>query len=677
MNRANVYLASVVPVFAMHLCLPYRSYTPTQPTNDVYRCSAQISRDLPGGKKLTEEWESLTFGTKTQPQALADCQAAVDGYIAQHLSPGFTWTAQNLVAVADAREKAAACLVDWDAKALPQHDFGAPTGVELRWNYPPSNMGSAEFQLVAEDGTVTFAQPAIANASVDLAERFGFSDAGVYTPGTRNAAFSDIFISLGTPFMVGDLEIKKFYVQSVGTAFADASAWPSYRVQSSDVNFFVYVESDGPQGVDSFCVTNAQWIEFRIYQGPPYGEFTFSNTLQMELYGSQLTLKLSLSSPAAPFSAAFKAYQPFVSLVDKTVPTSPVTLAADIALDLDGSADLKRFLWFENFDRAGESFLGEGNPISAPLRKGDRLVSVVAYDSKGSYGAATMTVTVPNVPPVANDDAYETDEDQTLIVPIPGVRGNDHDANGDAFSLILESDPAHGNLMLEDDGSFTYVPDPDYSGVDTFAYKLNDFTAYSNVATVTITIRPVNDAPVAVNDAYSAKEDKKLVVAAPGVLANDTDAEGSALTAALVTGPSHGALALASNGSFTYLPALDYFGPDAFSYRASDGTAWSSAATVSITVVERKPDEEMGDLREIITPLVPGTLNAGQANGLLVKIDLAIAKYQAGQKAVACNLLTALIGQVNGLVAEGTLPAATAQEILARAQNIRGEMGCI
>jgi VCBS repeat-containing protein len=531
--------------------------------------------------------------------------------------------------------------------------------------------------MVAEDGTVTSAQPAIANASLDLAERSGFADAGVYTPGIRNAAFSDIFISLSTPFMVGDLQITKFYVQSVGTVFADDNGLPSYRVQGSDATFFVYVESSGPQGVDSFCVTNAQWVGFRLYQGAPYGEFTFSNTLQMELYGRQLTLKLSLSSPAAPFSAAFKAHQPFVSLVDQTAPTSPVTLSADIALDLDGSTDLKRFLWFESFDRPGESFLGEGNPISAPLRKGERLVSVVAYDAKGSYSTATMKVTVPNVPPVANDDAYETDEDQTLMVPIPGVRTNDYDANGDGCSLILESDPAHGNLMLEDGGSFIYVPDHDYSGVDSFTYKLNDFTAYSNVATVTITIRSVNDAPVAVNDSYSAKEDKKLVLGAPGVLANDTDAEGSALTAALLTNPSHGTVTLASNGSFTYWPGLDYFGPDAFSYRASDGTAWSSAATVSITVVERKPDEEMGDIKEIITALVPGTLNAGQASALLVKIDVAIAKYQAGQNTVACNLLTALISQVDSFVADGTLPAATGQEIRVRAENILGEMGCI
>src|SRR5262249_33692575 len=117
-----------------------------------------------------------------------------------------------------------------------------------------------------------------------------------------------------------------------------------------------------------------------------------------------------------------------------------------------------------------------------------------------------------------------------------------------------------------------------------FTYQANDGSVNSNVATVNITVNPVNDAPVAVNDSYTTNRSAQRRVAKPGGLANDSDVDGTPLTAALVTGPSHGTLTLNSNGSFTYSPAATYNGPDSFTYKASDGTANSNTATVSITV---------------------------------------------------------------------------------------------
>src|SRR5439155_128949 len=72
---------------------------------------------------------------------------------------------------------------------------------------------------------------------------------------------------------------------------------------------------------------------------------------------------------------------------------------------------------------------------------------------------------------------------------------------------------------------------------------------------------------------------------APGVLANDTDPDGDTKTAVLVSGPLHGTLTLNANGSFTYTPAVNYNGPDSFTYKANDGTLTSNVATVAITVV--------------------------------------------------------------------------------------------
>ena len=102
----------------------------------------------------------------------------------------------------------------------------------------------------------------------------------------------------------------------------------------------------------------------------------------------------------------------------------------------------------------------------------------------------------------------------------------------------------------------------------------------------------VNAAPVAVNDTASTSEDTPVSVAAPGLLGNDTDADGQALTATLVGAPAHGTVTLNANGSFTYTPAANYNGADSFTYKASDGTADSNVATVSITIaaVERRAD---------------------------------------------------------------------------------------
>ena len=79
----------------------------------------------------------------------------------------------------------------------------------------------------------------------------------------------------------------------------------------------------------------------------------------------------------------------------------------------------------------------------------------------------------------------------------------------------------------------------------------------------------MNVAPLASDDSFSTDEDSPVTVAAPGVLGNDTDVNGDVLSAALVTGPSHGTLELEADGGFTYAPAADYHGPDSFTYRAS------------------------------------------------------------------------------------------------------------
>ncbi|HYD11759.1 MAG TPA: Ig-like domain-containing protein, partial [Allosphingosinicella sp.] len=202
----------------------------------------------------------------------------------------------------------------------------------------------------------------------------------------------------------------------------------------------------------------------------------------------------------------------------------------------------------------------------------------------GNVTTVFITVVAANEPAVAVADSYSTDEDTVLNVAAPGVLANDTDAESNALTAVLASGPSHGMLTLNADGSFDYVPEAEFSGVDSFSYWAYDGNSFGVPVTVEITVNAVNDAPAALDDNYATDEDTTLSIAAPGVLANDTDAEGNALTAVLVSSVSHGTLTLNSDGSFDYTPDSDFNGVDSFTYRANDGTADGNVMTVYLTV---------------------------------------------------------------------------------------------
>ncbi|MEX2142607.1 MAG: Ig-like domain-containing protein [Pirellulales bacterium] len=183
---------------------------------------------------------------------------------------------------------------------------------------------------------------------------------------------------------------------------------------------------------------------------------------------------------------------------------------------------------------------------------------------------------------------YIVEFDGPIVAPIVS---NDTDADGDLLTAALVAAPEHGTLTLDANGTFSYTPDRDFAGADSFTYMASDGEADSKAATVTINVTQVNDAPSANPERYLTPQNEELTVAAAeGVLANDTDPEADPLTALLVTAPTKGQLALNPNGSFIYTPNADYFGPDSFSYRTSDGKLQSQPATVSLFVTN--PDNQ-------------------------------------------------------------------------------------
>ncbi|RUY54594.1 tandem-95 repeat protein, partial [Mesorhizobium sp. M7A.F.Ca.CA.001.13.2.1] len=198
--------------------------------------------------------------------------------------------------------------------------------------------------------------------------------------------------------------------------------------------------------------------------------------------------------------------------------------------------------------------------------------------TQSNVATVTLTVTPVNDAPVAADDIASVTEDGSLIL---AVLGNDSDVDGDTLTPVLVTGPVNGTLTLNQDGTFTYAPKANFTGTDSFTYKASDGNAESNITTATLTVTPVNDAPVAADDIASVAEGGSVVVS---VLANDTDVDGDALTPILVTEPTNGTLTLNPDGSFTYAPKANFVGTDGFTYKASDGTAESNIATVALTI---------------------------------------------------------------------------------------------
>ena len=216
-----------------------------------------------------------------------------------------------------------------------------------------------------------------------------------------------------------------------------------------------------------------------------------------------------------------------------------------------------------------------------------------ASDSVATSNLATVTINVnadTNQNPVAADDAYVGTLNEVLTVTAAsGVLANDVDPDGDALTATVVDQGANGSATLASDGSFTYTPNTDFSGIDSFTYTASDSVATSNVATVTITVNPAgtgaNQAPVATDDVYAVQPGGVLMTTpASGVLANDTDADGDSLSTTLVGQASSGVAVLSGDGSFTYTPNAGFAGADMFTYQVSDGTVASNVATVSIAV---------------------------------------------------------------------------------------------
>ena len=188
----------------------------------------------------------------------------------------------------------------------------------------------------------------------------------------------------------------------------------------------------------------------------------------------------------------------------------------------------------------------------------------------------TLTITVSNVnnAPVAVDDAVTATED-TVFNSAIDLDANDTDADGDPLSVVAGTfaTTQGGSITIAADGSYSYTPAANFNGIDTVDYTVTD-GSLTDVGTLTITVNPVNDAPVAVDDAVTAAEDT-VFNSTIELDANDTDIDGDLLSvvAGTFATTQGGSITIAVDGSYSYTPAANFNGIDTVDYTVTDGSA--------------------------------------------------------------------------------------------------------
>ena len=332
----------------------------------------------------------------------------------------------------------------------------------------------------------------------------------------------------------------------------------------NDNGSFSYLPFENFTGVDSF--------RYQVYDGIQY---SLNATVVLDI--------MNVNDPPIAVNDNFSIYENTVLSV-----IAPGVLSNDI----DNDSSVLSALRILGPYHGSLSFFSDGSFEYIPNNgfHGYDSFSYQAYDGQAGSNIANVTIFVSDVnePPMAYNDSYSVAEDNWLNVSSPGVLLNDSDSDAgpQPLTAVKTSNVTHGTLIFHNDGSFSYLADMNYTGLDMFTYQAFDGLNYSQDTTVTLTINNVNDAPVAVNNLYTISENEVLSVKAPGILSNDYDAESevSALTAMLTSTVSNGTLNVSSNGSFVYTPDTDFTGMDQFSYVAFDGDLYSSVAIVKINV---------------------------------------------------------------------------------------------
>lgn len=269
-------------------------------------------------------------------------------------------------------------------------------------------------------------------------------------------------------------------------------------------------------------------------------------------------------------------------VTDEDTPATTRLAAALGASDPDGDPLTFSLIKFGGPDH-GTLVISGGTATYTPAARysGTDSAQIQVSDGKGGTALATLPITVRAVddPPVALPVSVTGRAGDAVPVSLAAT---DEDSTG--LTFLLASSPTHGQVVLDPaTGEATYLPEPGWSGPDTFAFRAFDGTSVSDPADVTVTVSP-DALPVAGDDAVTTAEDTPLTFPAADLLADDSDPDLDPLTVTAVSAPAHGSTSLRPDGSITYVPDPDRNGPDAFTYTVSDDHGGSATGTVAVDV---------------------------------------------------------------------------------------------
>ena len=204
----------------------------------------------------------------------------------------------------------------------------------------------------------------------------------------------------------------------------------------------------------------------------------------------------------------------------------------------------------------------------------DSFTFQVSDGSLTANGTVSITVTpAANNPPTATNGSTSTNEDTAKALTLVGS-----DPDGDAITFSIVTQPSHGTVSGGTGSGRTYTPASNYSGPDSFTFRVTDSKNATANATFSITVNPVNDPPTAQNQSVSTAQNTAKAITLGG-----SDIDSNNLTFSITGQPSHGSVSGGTAAGRTYTPANNYSGPDSFTFQVSDGSLTASA-TVSITV---------------------------------------------------------------------------------------------
>ena len=236
----------------------------------------------------------------------------------------------------------------------------------------------------------------------------------------------------------------------------------------------------------------------------------------------------------------------------------------------------------------------QGKTIKVKVSFTDDASNPETRTSAATAAVTAAPVTDPDPEPeevtvLAVDDAAETAEDTPVTID---VLANDSDPDGDTLTVVEVSAPTHGTAVVADTGAVVYTPEPDFHGTDRFTYVVGDGSGRTARAAVEVTVLPVNDPPLAGDDAAETAEDTSVTIA---VLRNDSDPDGDALALVEASAPAHGSARLTDAGAVEYTPEPDFHGTDRFTYVVGDGSGLTAQAAVEVTVLPvNDPPQALG-----------------------------------------------------------------------------------